>query len=917
MTNLNKRYQTLNSKQKEIVDWRQGLLHVNACPGSGKTESIAFNIAKLVIDNIESGTVDANKNILAFSFTQKAAKELKARIHHLITLRYPKRASVIIDDLSIVTIDKYCRNILSDYDYKYNYFKTLNVGQWNIYMYAGKMFRIRQDLIRLFNKIPTIKVDYPNKIKTTAMINKLSLILGKLAQSGDNYWIPNSEYFDYNAVVERYLKAININKIYSYNDYQIIINKLLETEADFKEQFKNVKYLFVDEVQDINHFQEKLINAIIQNTTYSILVGDNNQAIYSFRGGDIECVKNLFNNYDNNKSHIELNHNYRSSDNIINNLNKYFVTNKYKKIIKDEDKNVTHPVYHYQVSGEDGFFKVVKNNLITLLDDPMINHEQIAILVRSNKMASRLSDDLNKLKIAANNQKILVQKWFSYSKPINDNQDVANKKDKVDDGIVFRFLNFVTKFEPAAKNSNIVPKTGYLINDLYSWLLLFLQNQDHSIKNNTDQITATTISWFMEFVIDQQILNRNVNLKTFAKSVVDEAGNWKLFLLWKNFANVDKNELLRFNKVNILTHHSAKGKEWDIVFNYNEKNKKDKSSTDSDAIDYVAFSRAKHIFFDIRTYSKTEFSSSSKTYDENKSITLPQYQKNHILPISFSSLDNFTNCLYRYKVFNIYFWKSLDNNQKVEGTLIHKALELYNKALILNNNNVDLINDNQFIEKLQEQVYIRKMAGAKRTKLKKQIQLRIPNIMNSYHQWLINNHWKVIRAEYEFDFLDETLIPNLKINFTGQIDLLLQSADSNYTIVDFKILTGYSTEKHEDNKLLNKFKYQIKFYAWILSRHFNYNITNLKVMRLVRIKDSSEEAMKSILAIEITPSMLDDFETELRSTIIKINDFNNQGFSKIEERHCIMPNCGFSKNEKVIYQLLEHFDYQNINNDND
>ena len=99
----NNRYKNLNYKQKIIADWRKGLLWVNACPGSGKTESIAINISNLVIENIKNNRSEDNSKILAFSFTNKAARELKDRVRKMISLEYPKDAlSIMITNIIIL-----------------------------------------------------------------------------------------------------------------------------------------------------------------------------------------------------------------------------------------------------------------------------------------------------------------------------------------------------------------------------------------------------------------------------------------------------------------------------------------------------------------------------------------------------------------------------------------------------------------------------------------------------------------------------------------------------------------------------------------------------------------------------------------------------------------------------------------------
>ncbi len=876
----NNRYKNLNYKQKIIADWRKGLLWVNACPGSGKTESIAINISNLVIENIKNDRSEDNSKILAFSFTNKAARELKDRVRKMISLEYPKDALSIIDDLSIVTIDKYCLELLSNYDNKYNYFKILSDGEWATYMYSGKMIQKRK---MIANLLKTGTDNYESS--TIYVLNQLNFLMQNLSKTADNYWDSNSEFYQNKKLIEFYLKTIDGNKVFSYHDYKIILNKLIETNTNLNLQFKKVKYLFVDEVQDINHFQEKIIERILKNTIYSVFVGDDQQAIYSFRGGDIKCVERLFKKYNEEKSILKLDKNYRSSTNIINNLNERFDNSQ---MIKSNSYKTDHPVYRYKADNEKDFFNFVKNNLKLLIENTTLSNDQIAILVYSNKLAYQLSDYLNKYDLQSVSQKILIDKWFKY---IESEQS---------QGILFQFLDFIVSYDKKTKSN-------YLINDLYKWLLIFLENAELSFEDR-NEITNVSISWFMEFIISQQVLNREVKLLTFAKSVIDKKGIWKLILLNQFFNKVNKNELLIVNKIKILTHHSAKGKEWDVVFNYDKKSNRNK---DKKAINYVAFSRAKHILFDI---SETRFLNNQENdYDQDKILNLSNEFQYKSLAISFATLNNFRNCIDRYKAFNIYLWSTLDSDQKVEGTLIHKALELYNQKLINCHNDSSLI-DLKFIKELQNNVYIRKLSGNKSAKkragLRKRIQERIPGIMKTYQNWLNENKHIVVKAEYNFNFINNNLINGLDINFTGQIDLLLKNSDNKYTIVDFKILTGHTIEKHQDLDQLKTFEYQIKFYAWILKRHFNYDINKLEILRLIRNENSSEEKIENITNIEVNEEMLNAFEKELQEVCTKISKFNELGLENIKNKRCLKPNCKFKENEKDIYKLLEYFDYK-------
>ncbi len=883
MTPFQSEYQKLNAQQQKIVNWNQGLLRVNACPGSGKTQAIAFNIANLIINNIKNNQADLNQAILAITFTNKAAKELKERVTEIVALSLPNDAISIMENIKVQTIDRYCIDLLSDYDNKFSYFKIMSDAQWSIYMYSGKMQTYRQAWEKLY-----LKIIGQSTIGSVSFLMKFNNdILNQIAITGENYWIADSEYFKYKELIEAYLKVIiKNNKVYSYNDYKIIINKLLETNK-IESNFKKIKYLFVDEVQDINQFQQKLITKVLTYVDYSVFVGDNNQSIYAFRGGSIECMNHIFDNYSADvKLNLLLNKNYRSSDNVIKHLNQH-PFHKTNKIIKSNTDNTTHPIYHANFKDEAAFFDYCKSNILKMQATTELPIDDIAILVNSNAVAFRLVNFLQQNNIDAANQKIYLDNWLKYY------------SDKIveEQGILFQYLKFM------AQQSKDIYKDSYLINDFYKSFIKFLEVNKINITKHS-AINVFDIVWLMNFVQDQQIFNRDTNLVTMAKSITDEKGNWKFFLLNNFVQNADKQKIQHLNKLNVVTHHSSKGKEWPVVINWNQMNNTRALEIDQTAeIQYVAMSRAKNILFNVECGDEAMANS---CFDNKHTLAKLSKISAKMMTISFEAISNFYACINKYKVFNIYQWLKLDNDSKIEGSLIHQALELYNKELIRVNHDFNKISPT-FIKKLQKNVYIRKLStSTKRKNLKSKIQNRIANIISAYQIWLKQDNWKVINAEKSFDFVDKDLFPN-KINFIGKIDLILQNDQGEFCVLDFKATTKFNKADLSTEKL-SDLKYQVKFYSWILNKYYNYNVKNIKVIRVITDANELDEIFMPVIEETITQQSLIDFEKQLMIDLKNIISFNQQDLDKIRKIHCSLDDCKFHKEESLVNNLLMRFE---------
>jgi DNA helicase-2/ATP-dependent DNA helicase PcrA len=257
---------TLSPEQQQVVSHRGADLQVIACAGSGKTESISRRVAELIAEGAPP------ESIVAFTFTERAAAELKDRIGRRVLERAGPDALERLGPMFVGTIHGYCFRLLQDHVPKYGSYEVLDEHR-----HAGLLSR-----------------EY------------LSLGLGRL---GARHWRPIRDFLKTVDVIgnERIepavLEGTPLGEV--YRDYQAMLERyhfltfsqlitLAVAALDDPETFRRVhgplRHLIVDEYQDINPAQERLIERLADPPVELCVVGDDDQAIYQWRGSDVANI---------------------------------------------------------------------------------------------------------------------------------------------------------------------------------------------------------------------------------------------------------------------------------------------------------------------------------------------------------------------------------------------------------------------------------------------------------------------------------------------------------------------------------------------------------------------------------------------------------------------------------------------------
>lgn len=301
----------LNDKQQEAVLYTEGPLLILAGAGSGKTRVVTHKIAYL----IEEKRVNPI-NILAITFTNKAANEMKERVAKLLDRS--------VDYMWMGTFHSICVRILRKYIDRIGYMSSFTIYD-------------RQDQI-------TLVKECLKDLNLNRDIYKESMVLSIISDLKDKMVSPdefiNQNYQDFQKrnigeIYNLYQKKLKEYNALDFDDLIIKTVELLDKNEDVLNEYQErFKYVFVDEYQDTNAIQYRLIKQLSGKYNNISVVGDADQSIYGWRGADIRNILDFEKDYKNSKT-ILLEQNYRSTNNILKLANHVIKNNTGRK-----DKNL-------------------------------------------------------------------------------------------------------------------------------------------------------------------------------------------------------------------------------------------------------------------------------------------------------------------------------------------------------------------------------------------------------------------------------------------------------------------------------------------------------------------------------------------------------------------------------------------------
>lgn len=574
----------LNNSQREAVVYTEGPSLVIAGAGSGKTRVLTYKIAYLIKKGYHPSS------ILALTFTNKAAREMKERIASIVgysTARY----------LWMGTFHSVFSRILRAEAQYVGYTKN-----FTIYDSADS-----KNLIKTIIK----------ELKLDDKTYKPGLIQSKISYAKNNLITPQAYAGDADIqkgdVYAKIPMLKDIYQIYSirckqadamdFDDLLLQTNLLFRNYPEILHKYQqSFKYILVDEYQDTNFAQYLIVKKLAEQHKQICVVGDDAQSIYSFRGANIDNILQFKNTYPDAKI-FKLEQNYRSTQNIVNAANSLIDKNSgqiKKTIFSEKEKGELVKVTNVYTDLEEG--SSVADSIRSLHGKDNYTYQEIAILYRTNAQSRVLEEALRRLNIPYRiygglsfYQRREIKDVIAYFRLVSNHNDEEALK---------RIINYPTRgigdttvkklFETAQLHSVSVwevlsdmLKYNLPVNGGTAKKLAEFRNMIDNFSNQIGELNAYELAQLIikttgvisNTFLDRspENLNRQENIQELLKAI-HEFYELKLELDEKNFylpdylaeisllTDQDTDSEANKNKVTLMTVHAAKGLEFKVVF---------------------------------------------------------------------------------------------------------------------------------------------------------------------------------------------------------------------------------------------------------------------------------------------------------------------------------------------------------------
>jgi DNA helicase-2/ATP-dependent DNA helicase PcrA len=904
---------SLTQSQLDAINHINGNLQIIACAGSGKTQTISVRIANMVINRIPK------EQILAFTFTDKAANEMKLRIRAQLEKRLPDDPE--IGGMYIGTIHSFCFKYLKEIKPEFRNYDIIDENKQLLFlsrhMYDIGLRQLSQRQEPPFN--PLIRF-----IRTIDIIKQNQI-------SGTQILRDAPDFYDC------YLKYYELMDEHKFLDFATIIEKLvniLENEPPELTRIREkIKYVVVDEYQDINPIQEKLINLIAGKDGNLCVVGDDDQSIFEFQGANVDNILTFTERYHNVKE-VKLLENFRSTDSVIEAARDLIQYNSGHRL----DKRMEHgqpykrgergDIYQLEFQTRTEEVQFIATKILELrgckylesIDEETgqeiyrgLDWCDFAILVRYNATARDFIDVFERADIPftakgtaglfERHQIRFMQMVFNYfcdleiwTHDVNIACSLSHLQkyyqDNIDQDRWGQIESVLTKIK-----SEIMKGDRFYPQNVYHQILQAMGMDDDTF--NEGQLYD--FGRFSKLILDFETVNEWVDIQRLRSFV--------FFLNGYAESRIDIGGLddpTKLNTVTIQSIHKAKGLEYPVVFipdlairRFPSQNRNRKPDIYLNTLDltrftsgnlgerrlfYVGITRSEKFLFltmaqDIGhkiTYKHSPF------YDEythdillTENVSDPAEREHiaptpktilEIFPTSFTDLQYFLKCPYDYLLRNLMGFSPTIDLSFGYGLQIHNLL---NRLHIANNEVAP--SEQQSDDLTESEFFLRYTRGVILDNMKR----KTKEILKNYIKSFSNDFRLKLETEKPFEFvLDNALI-------SGQIDLITKIDPDTQEVLDVNLI-DFKTEKKEGRRERDPLnKLQLRLYAIAAGKAFGLNPVQSNVHYLsdnVRLKvDISDEKLKKARAVIHNA----------------VQGIKNRNFSRNPGEHC--KECDFNK----------------------
>ena len=548
----------LNDRQKEAVLYNDGPLLIIAGAGAGKTKTLTTKIAFLIEEKDVSPY-----NILAITFTNKAAKEMKDRLYLQI--------GNLAKKIQVSTFHSFGLKLLRE-----NY-STLGYDKNFVIMDSDDSLTVVKKIIKDMGYDP--KIYNPRAIR-----NKISSCKNEMMSPKSYERLAVSDYEKVvKEVYEKYNIKLQKNNSVDFDDLLLLPIELFKKHPEVLSKYQDLyKYILIDEYQDTNEAQYILTKLLSEKNRLITCVGDDSQSIYSFRGANYKNILNFEKDYKDAKT-ILLEENYRSTSNILDAANQVIKNNKMRK-----DKNlwtsrgIGEKIKYYRAYNERDEAQYVIRKIKELINKN-IDYKDIAVLYRTNAQSRVLEEEMLKENLP---YRVIGSFYFYSRKEIKDLiaylRLIHNPKDNVS---LLRVINTPKRGIGLKTIENLTRKADEEGTSIYDAISsgkeLGFKELIERLKEVSNDITLTELidkvldaSGMRQELESENSLESEVRLenleefKSITKSFEEREGLISLedFLLEISLISDVEEYKDDPNRISLMTVHSVKGLEFDHVF---------------------------------------------------------------------------------------------------------------------------------------------------------------------------------------------------------------------------------------------------------------------------------------------------------------------------------------------------------------
>ena len=908
------------NKQQEAINTLDQNLQIIACAGSGKTQVIS----QRVIEILRNKETIEPKHILAFTYTEKSAAELKERILRLCREELGDIQG--LGEMFVGTIHAWCLNTLRDNIYDYQKFSVLDE------------IKLKLFIDKNFNQIGMTDLNMQMYKDTGHFVGLMTILRESTFKDPEN--IPD----ELTTALNKYESTLQNA---SFFDFTMIMTKMLKhlkDDKNFKKKLHDqLKFIIVDEYQDINPIQEAIISTIYNKKNNICVVGDDDQTIYQWRGSDINNIITFQDRYDD-VSVVRMEDNFRSSSAITESSHIVIQENE----LRLDKKMISKNMQSYEkgdilinslnnVDEENQFIvdtirKVRGLSFNDKTETRGLDYSDIVILLRRWKKAEAICEALKDANIPfivdgiaqlfTTREISAAQSIFQYLNKSLDKEFLKLAWVQVSDKIKIEDLDEAIEYLDVKSPENVTFYNDFCLQDIY-WTFLekakiteesFIDKKgDMIVGNRSEEIIYYNLGMFSGVIDDFE----NINYK------LQPSTKLRRFLQFLTFAAQNyysegwlSNKYWTPNAVQVMTIFQSKGLEYPVVFvpglnknylpsqrfggksvwHYIDKNliqdqhRYETSLEDERRLFYVAITRSKKFLFLTRApdgrneqnesqfsidikHSPYVFSAIDRNYDDREfEEPRPRSDKENI-SLNFSVLKNFYDCPYRFKLVSMYGFCFPISMRMGYGKSIHDALmEMHRRSL--DGEEISLA----LVDPLLDTHFFLPHAYEK-----------VIQDMRNKAEFSISEYFRRNEDSFkEIEFAEKDIQIDLGegILVSGRIDLIKKkNLDGSYqtTIIDFK-----STDDAQTHEVSFE---QLSLYALGYNELTGENADFLQIYNLDTNNPNTQE---------LTQEHLDNTKSLIvgAANHIRLNNFEKTKESKKCESCWQIQICSGSKNKK-------------------